>query len=182
MRAQYLARDVAAAGAWTWEAPGVGTWVLIDVQSLIENLVQARAELWLATDSGVTLVGRSDVMPSAAEFGAFAFEDLTGDGLPDLFGYVADSAAVRYPVFVTGARGGMIENIADAAPGWRFSAEDSELPEVLRSLQEACALRLWAEAPVPDGGAEGWRYLTLRRRGELSAPQVQAPDCSAPNQ
>ena len=176
VRSQYQASDVSAAGAWTWEVPGTGVYVLIDVQSQIQDLVQARAELWLVNDSTVSRVGRSDVMPSAAEFGAFAFEDLTGDGLPDLFGYVADSAGIRYPVFVPGARGGMVELIADAAPGWRFSSEDPELPEVITGPLGACALRLWAEGPVPDGVAEGWRYLTLLRDG-LGAPRVQPPDC-----
>ena len=94
VRSQYQASDVSAAGAWTWEVPGTGVYVLIDVQSQIQDLVQARAELWLVNDSTVSRVGRSDVMPSAAEFGAFAFEDMTDDGLPDLFGYVADSAGI----------------------------------------------------------------------------------------
>ena len=153
-------------------------YVLIDVQSAIEDLVQARAELWLVNDSAVERVGRSDVMPSAAEFGAFAFADLTADGLPDLFGYVADSAGIKYPVFIPGARGGMVELIADAAPGWRFSTEDPELPEVIAGPTGACALQLWAETP-PDGSTEGWRYLVLRPDG-LGAPQAQAPDCGPP--
>lgn len=179
VRAHYQARDMAAAGAWTWMAPDSTVFVLIDAQSTVEDLVQGRADLWLAHDTSALQVGRSDVMPSAAEFGAYAFEDLTGDGIPDLFGYVADSAGVSYPVFIPGARGGMTEELAGVAPDWRFSTDDDHLPSVLAGAAGPCALRLWVEAPVPDGGGEGWRYLPLVRGGGLLAPRQAAPSCDA---
>jgi len=168
---------VAAAGAWTWVAVEGTVYVLIDAQSLIQDLVQARAELWAVNDSAATFIGRSDVMPSAAEFGAFTFEDLTGDGMPDLFGYVADSAGTSYPVFIPGARGGMVDELAAAAQSWRFSTDDPDAPEVLAGSAGPCALKLWAEDPAPDGQAAGWRYLSLRRDGSLGLPLAQPPVC-----
>lgn len=168
-----------AAGAWTWTGPGGAIYVLIDAQSAIEDLVQARAELWMVADTSARQIGRSDVMPSAAEFGAFAFEDLTGDGLPDLFGFVADSAGVSFPVFIPGARGGMIDELAAAAPGWRFAVEDPSTPQVVTGPSGGCALQVWAEG-APDGQPEGWRYLALRRDGSLGPPQSAVPECGAP--
>lgn len=177
MRSQYRARDIVAAGAWTWVAADGSIYVLIDAQSAIMDLVQARAELWRVTDSSVTPVGRSDVMSSAAEFGAYTFEDLTGDGVPDFFGYVADSAGVSYPVFLPGARGGLIEELAPAAPGWRFATEDPDTPQIVRGPGGACALQLRATDAPPDGQPEGWRYLALFRSGTLGPPRAVAPDC-----
>lgn len=178
VRARYQSRDMAAAGAWMWVGPDSTVFVLIDVQSTVEDLVQGRADLWMVLDTAAMQIGRSDVMPSAAEFGAYAFEDLTGDGLPDLFGYVADSAGVSYPVFLVGARGGMTEELASVAPNWRFSTGDDHLPQTLTGPAGACALRLWAEDPAPDGKGEGWRYLPLVRDGPLGPPHLQPPACS----
>lgn len=177
VRREYVARDVLAAGAFTWPSDSTGVFVMVDAQSTIDGLVQARADLWLVNDSGAFAVGRSDVMPSAAEFGAWSFEDLTGDGLPDFFGYVADSAGVSYPVFLPGASGALTEEIAVAAPGYRFDTVDS-LPSVVTGLFGSCALRLWAEAPVPDSGVPGWRYLPLLGHGQLLAPVTRPPDCN----
>lgn len=177
VRREYVARDVLAAGAFTWPSDSTGIFVLVDAQSTTNGMVQARADLWLVNDSGVFAVGRSDVMPSAAEFGAWAFEDLTGDGLPDFFGYVADSAGVSYPVFLPGASGALTEEIAVAAPGYRFDTVDS-LPTVVTGLFGTCALRLWAEEPVPDSGVPGWRYVPLLGDGRLMAPAARPPDCN----
>lgn len=176
VRARYQTRDMAAAGAWTWIGPDSTVFVLVDVQSTVEDLVQARADLWMALDTAARQIGRSDVMPSAAEFGAYAFEDLTGDGLPDLFGYVADSAGVSYPVFLPGSRGTMTEELSSIAPGWKFSTADDHLPQLLTGTTGACALQLWVEDPAPDGQGEGWRYLPLRP-GPLGPPQRQPPSC-----
>ena len=108
----------------------------------------------------------------------YAFEDLTGDGLPDLFGYVADSAGVSYPIFLVGARGSMTDELATAAPAWRFTTGEDHLPQLLTGTGGPCALQLWAESPAPDGQAEGWRYLRLVPvDGPLARPQVQAPNC-----
>jgi hypothetical protein len=178
VRAHYRSNDLAATGAWTWVASDSTVFVLIDAQSTVEDLVQGRADLWMARDTATLQVGRSDVMPSTAEFGAYAFEDLTGDGLPDLFGYVSDSAGVSYPVFLVGARGSMTEELATVAPSWRFSTGDDHLPQLLAGPGRACALQLWAEAPAPDGQAEGWRYLPLVPGGPLGPPQFQVPPCS----
>jgi hypothetical protein len=179
VRAAYGAADITAAGAWVWEGPLGITFVLVDAQSAIEGIVQGRADLWVVTDSGAAPVGRSEVMPSVAEIGAFAFEDLTGDGFPDLFGWVADSAGVRYPVFLVGASGGLREEIAIAATGWVFESEpDGErVPDVLPGPSRACALRLWALDPAPDRGGEGWRFVPVLPDGRLGAPRREPPDC-----
>lgn len=176
VRGQYQARDLIAAGAFTWAAAGDTMFVMVDAQSAIDGLVQARADLWLVAGGAAQQVGRSDMMPSAAEFGAWWFEDLTGDGVPELFGYVADSAGVTYPVFIPGAVGALTEEIAGSAPGYLFATEDS-LPEVLRGLRRACALKLWAEEPVPDSQPAGWRYFPVLQDGQLMRPVRQAPIC-----
>ena len=176
VREQYTTRDAIAAGAWTWEPPDGPVWVLVDVQSTIPDLVRARVDLWAGDSAAVTRMARSDVMPSAAEFGAYAFEDLSGDGLPDLFGYVADSTGVSYPVFIPGAAGAMADVLEAAARGWQFATDDTALPQLVRGPGGACALQLWAEAP-PDSSPAGWRYLTLDRRAGLGPPSAAAPTC-----
>jgi hypothetical protein len=178
VRAFYRAGDIVASGAWTWTAPNGAIFVMMDVQSTIDGVVQGRTDLWAVADTAVMTVGKSDVMPAAAEFGAYAFEDLTGDGLPDLFGYVADSAGVSFPVFVPGAWGAMTEEIAPATQNWVFATEEPDLPKVVRGGALACALQIWASEPAPDGQPAGWRYLSLRRDGSLGTPQSRLPDCS----
>ena len=178
MRARYTAPDVEAAGAWTWMTRDSTWFVFIDVQSAVQGFVQARAELWMARGRDAELFGRSEALPSAAEIGAYAFDDLTGDGVPDLFGYVADSSGVRYPVFLPGSRPGMTEEIALAAAGWRFSTEDDHRPQTV-GAGPACALQLWAEEPAPDGQPAGWRWLTIHRDGTLAGPSASASSCNA---
>jgi hypothetical protein len=176
VRARYTAPDAFASGAWT-AAAAEGTYVLLEVQSALPGIVQVRLDLWLVHDSTATLVGRSDPFAAAAEVGAVVFEDLTGDGLPDLVGWVGDSAGTRYPVVVPAARGAMADALDVAAPGWRFDVEDS-LPRVLPGPgARPCALALWAEAPTRDGTAPGWRFLRIERGGGLGAPTSQAPRC-----
>jgi hypothetical protein len=177
VRQTYGAADAIAAAAYTWTAPTGLAFVLVDVESGVESLAQARADLWVVGDSGPVRLGRSDVMPSAATIGAFAFDDVTGDGLPDLLGYVADSAGTSYPVFIPGARGMMADQIEPAAAGFRLSAEPEEAPRVLSGPHGPCALQLWAEAPAPDSAPAGWRFLALRPSGELAAPVAAAPQC-----
>ena len=179
VRAHYGANDATAAGAWTWTAPGGRVYVLVDVQSTLAGIVQARADLWIADDSVVTRLGQSDILPSSAEIGAYAFEDLTGDGMPDLFGFVADSAGVAYPVFVPGGRGALAEEIAVAAPQWRFVIDEEHTPVVVRGPTSACALQLWVAEPDTGQGAEGWRWLALLPDGRLGTPQAAAPACGA---
>ena len=177
VRLHYDATDASATGGWTW-ASGNGTvYVLIDVQSTVEDVVQGRLDLWAATAQGTALVGRSATMPLTASFEAYAFEDVTGDGLPDFFGAVVDSAETAYAVFLPGAAGLMVEEIESNAPGWRFSTEEANPPDLVRGLQGACALKLWADTPTPDNLPSGWRYLALRRRGALSPPSASAPVC-----
>jgi hypothetical protein len=179
VRERYTARDALASGAWTWESSTGERYVLLEVQSALAGIVQVRADLWVATDSLLIPVGRSDVMPSGAAIGAFAFADLTADGLPDLLGYVADSADTRFAIFIPGARGAMVDELASLA-GWRFALADGDsLPAALGSRRgAACYLKLWAEAPVPDGGAEGWRYLAIESFGRLGPPASTPPPCN----
>ena len=184
MQQQYRGPDAVAAGAFTWPAQDGTTFVLVDVQSTIAGLVEARADLWMVTDSGIASVGRSDVMPSAAEIGAFAFEDLTGDGLPDLLGFVADSAGTGYPVFIPGAPGAMSDELAASAPGWRFTVETDSLPRAVRAVRAvrgaagaACYVQLWAEGSVPDGAGDGWRFLPVLPGGRLGGPAATPPVC-----
>jgi hypothetical protein len=178
VRARYDAPDAVAAGAWTWMARDGSRFVLVDVQSTVEGVVQARLDLWLVADTAALLVGRSDVMPAAAEIGAFAVDDFTRDGVPDLFGFVGDSAGVRFPVFIPGAQGAMADELAPAAPSWRFATEEPALPQVVVGAGGgACALQLWAEAGAPDRGPEGWRYLSLLPEGRLGPPQAAPPAC-----
>jgi hypothetical protein len=175
--AHYASGDARAAGAWTWIAEDGTAWVLVDVQSTVDGLVQGRLDLWLVGDSTEAAVGRSDVMASAAEIGAYLVGDLTGDGLPDLFGYVADSADVRYPVFLPGARGSLVDALAAAAPGWQFDVLDPNEPAVEGGFGGPCAVRIWAQEPAPDGRPAGWRWLRIRPGGELSAPGTEAVAC-----
>jgi len=179
VRAQYTARDIIATGAWTWTAADSAVYVLVDVQSTLPGLVQARLDLWRATDSSLAPVGRSDVVASAAEFGAYAFADLTGDGIPDFFGYVADSAGVSYPLFVVGARGSMGDALESAAPGWRFDLEEEHLPRVATGPGGPCALQLWVDEAPPDGGPAGWRMMVLLRGGRLGSPVAALAGCGA---
>ena len=116
-------------------------------------------------------------MPSAATIGAFAFEDVTGDGLPDLLGYVADSAGTAYPIFLTGARGTMADQIEPATTGYRLLADPEEAPRIVAGPHGACAVQIWAETPAPDSAPAGWRYLPLLSSGELGRPAVAAPPC-----
>lgn len=171
------ATDATATGGWTWAAADGTVFVLIDVQSTVEDVVQGRLDLWVATARGTSPVGRSAAMPLAASFEAYAFEDVTGDGLPDFFGAVVDSAETAYAVFLPGATGLMVEELESNAPGWRFSTDTATPPDLLRGPRETCALKLWADAPAPDGQAPGWRYLAFLRGGRLGAPSAAAPAC-----
>jgi hypothetical protein len=177
VRQTYGSPDAVAAAAYTWTAPTGTVFVLVDVESGIEGVVQARADLWAVGDSAPTRLGRSDVMASAATIGAFAFEDVTGDGVPDLLGYVADSAGTAYPVFLPGARGMMADQIEPAAAGFRLSAEPDVAPRIFAGPRGPCALQLWAEGPAPDSAPAGWRYLALRPSGELGPPTAVPPRC-----
>lgn len=179
VRAKYGASDVEAAGAWVWRGRDSLTWVMVDAQSSTQGLVQARAELWLANATDAELYGRSEVLPSAAMIGGYAFEDMSGDGVPDLLGFVSDSSEVSYPVFFPGSRPGMTEEIALAAPGWRFSTDDEHLPQTFAEAGTTCAIALWAEEGAPDNAPSGWRWLVVRRDGTLSAPMQAAPSCGA---
>lgn len=177
VRDHYDRGDALAAGAWTWAAPDGTRFVLVDVQSAVPGMVQGRLDLWHTSDSGDAIVGRSDAMPSAAGIGAYAVGDLTGDGLPDLFGYVADSADVRYPVFLPGARGGLVDGIAAVSAGWRFDVLEPNEPTVAGGPGGPCALQLWAEDPAPDGRPAGWRWLPFLRGGRLGPPGAVQPAC-----
>lgn|GEM_PF-6973456 len=178
MKDQYTTRDVIANAAWTWTSPAGPVFVMVDVESAIEGVVQATADLWMVADGTAQRVGRSEVLPSVAGMRVFAFEDLTGDGLPDFLGAVADSAEVEYPVFFPGARANLTEEIETAGSGYRFGTDEEDPPSVLRGPGgHACAIQLWAEEPTPDSLAAGWRYLALLRGGALAKPTVVSPDC-----
>lgn len=178
MRARYTSSDQVASSAWAWTAPDSALFVMIDVQSTVEGVVQGRADLWTVSGGEPTLLGRSAVMPSMATLGAFVFEDLTGDGLPDFFGYVADSAETRYPVFLPGARSALVEEMEIAGAGFRFSLDDANAPTVLRGPGGlACALQMWVEEPAADSLPAGWRYLAVGRGGQLERPSVAPPPC-----
>ena len=179
VRDAYTARDVTAAAAWTWTAPSGTVFVMVDVESAVEGVVQAVADLWAVTDSAPRRLARSQVMPSVASLRAFVFEDLTGDGIPDFLGAVADSAEVEYPVFLPGARANLIEEIETAGAGFHFDTGEPNPPGVVRTPGgRACALRLWATEPAPDSLPAGWRYLALVRAGQLDNPSPVSPACS----
>ncbi len=177
VREHYASGDAVAAATYAWTSPLGIIFVLVDVESGIAGVLQARADLWMATDTAPIRLGRSDVMPSAATIGAFAFEDVTGDGLPDLLGFVADSAGTAFPIFLVGARGAMSDALEPAAVGYRLSAEPEDAPRVVRSAAGACALQFWADAPAPDSLPAGWRYFPLAPSGELAAPTATPPRC-----
>lgn len=178
MRDQYTARDAAPNAAWTWTSPAGPVFVMVDVESAIEGVVQATADLWKVSDGTPQRVGRSEVMPSVASMDVFVFEDLTGDGLPDFLGVVADSAEVQYPVFFPGARANLTEEIETAGSGYHFSTDEQNPPSVVRGPGgRACALQIWAEEPAPDALPAGWRYLALLRAGELAKPSPLPPVC-----
>ncbi len=180
VRDQYHAHDAMAAGAWSWLGPDNTAWVLVDVQSTVRDVVEARLDLWASrenTGGAVQRVGRSDVMPAAAEFVGYAFEDLTGDGMPDFFGAVADSSGESFPVFIPGARGAMSDEIELTAHGYRFASGDENAPQVVAGPHGACALQLWVEA-APDSSPAGWRWFSISSRGVLGTPTTAAPTCS----
>ena len=178
MRDQYTGRDAVANAAWTWTSPAGPVFVMVDLESAVEGVVQATADLWMVADGKPQRVARSELMPSVASMGVFVFEDLTGDGLPDFLGVVADSAEVEYPVFFPGARANLTEEIETAGSGYHFSTDEENPPTVLRGPGGlACALRLWADEPAPDSLPAGWRYLALMRAGELAKPSAVPPDC-----
>lgn len=164
--------------AWTWDAPDGTIYVMVDVESAVEGVVQAVADLWAVTDGTPRRVARSELMPSVASMRALAFEDLTGDGIPDFLGVIADSAEAEYPVFLPGAQASLVEEIQTAGAGYRFDTADSNAPAVVPGRGGlACALRLWALEPAPDSLPAGWRYLPLLRGGALERPSPLAPDC-----
>jgi hypothetical protein len=177
VKASYHSPDLLPAAAYAWTAPTGIIFILVDVESAVPGIVQARADLWAVADSALVPMGRSDVMPSAATIGAFAFEDVTGDGMPDLLGYVADSAGVAYPIFVVGARGAMAEQLGLSAPGYRLSADPEQAPSVLSGPRGPCAIQAWADEPAPDSLPAGWRYLPLLRSGQLGVPAAAPPKC-----
>jgi hypothetical protein len=178
VRQQYTSRDVVPAAAYTWTGPDSTTFVLVAVESGVEGVVRARADLWIGGGARPLRLAHSDVIAAAATIGAYTFEDVTGDGLPDLLGYVADSSGAAYPVFMPGARGMLIDELERAAPGFRLSAEPERAPTVVTGPRGPCALRLWAEPPTPDSQPEGWRYLTLLGAGRLGTPAAAAPACA----
>jgi len=177
VRLVYTQQDAIAAAAYTWTSPAGPVFVLVDVESGTVGAVQSRADLWVETDSVPVRLGRSDVMPSAASIGAFAFEDVTGDGIPDLLGYVADSAGVSFPIFLVGARGSIGDQIESAAPGYRFSADPEQAPRVYTGPHGPCGIKLWADEPAPDSQPAGWRYLLVQRASQLGPPTAQPPSC-----
>ena len=178
MRDQYTGRDAVASAAWTWTSSAGPVFVMVDVESAIEGVVQATADLWVVADGAARRVGRSEVLPSVASMSVFAFEDLTGDGLPDFLGAVADSEEVQYPVFFPGARANLTEEIETAGSGYRFSTDEQHAPTILRGPgSQACALQLWADEPAPDSLPAGWRYLALMRAGALARPTAVPPAC-----
>ena len=178
VRARYTTSDQVATGAWVWAAPDSTIFVMVDVQSAVQGLVQGRADLWSVSGGEPSLLGRSAVMPSMASLGGYAFEDLTGEGIPDFLGYVADSADTEYPIFLPGARGALVEELEIAGSGFRFSLDEANAPTILRGPGGlACALQLWVEEPASDSLPAGWRYLALRRGGQLDRPSVTPPAC-----
>jgi len=177
VRRTYTQPDAVAAAAFTWTSPVGAIFVLVDVESGTSGVVQSRADLWVETDTVPVRLGRSDVMPSAASIGAFAFEDVTGDGIPDLLGYVADSAGVSYPIFLVGARGSMGDQIETTAAGYRFSADPEAAPRVYGGVHGPCGIQLWADEPAPDSQPAGWRYLLVQRASQLAPPSAQPPSC-----
>ena len=52
---------------------------MVDVESAIEGVVQAVADLWSVSGGTPLRVARSEVMPSVASMRALVFEDVTGD-------------------------------------------------------------------------------------------------------
>ncbi len=177
VRLAYTDPNLIAAAAYTWTSPAGPIFVIVDVQSGIAGVVQSRADLWVVDDSAPVRLGRSDIMASAATIGAFAFQDVTGDGLPDLLGYVADSTGASFPVFFAGARGSMGDQIETVASGWRFSADPEAAPRVYQGAHGACGVQLWADEPAPDSQPAGWRYLAIRRDNQLTPPTAQPPAC-----
>lgn len=177
VRQTYTQPDAVAAAAFTWTSPVGAIFVLVDVESGTSGVVQSRADLWVENDSAPVRLGRSDIMPSAASIGAFAFEDVTGDGIPDLLGYVADSTGVSYPIFLVGARGSMGDQIETVAAGYRFSAEPEAAPRVYGGPHGPCGIQLWADEPAPDSQPAGWRYLLVQRSSQLAPPAAQPPSC-----
>jgi hypothetical protein len=178
VRALYTSADQVASSAWAWTALDSTIFVMVDVQSTVEGIVQGRADLWTVSGGEPTALGRSAVMPSMASLGSFWFEDLTGDGLPDFFGFIADSSDTRYPVFLPGAKGALVEELEIAGSGFRFSLDEVNAPNILRGPDgPACALQLWVEEPAADSLPAGWRYLALGRGGQLQRPSVTPPPC-----
>jgi hypothetical protein len=153
-------------------------FVMVDVESAVEGVVQAVADLWSVTDGSPRRVARSQLMPSVASVRALLFEDVTGDGIPDFLGTVGDSADVQYPIFLPGAQANLIDELETAGAGYHFDTEDPNAPSVLPGREgSGCALRLWALDPAPDSLPAGWRYLALLRGGALDRPSPTPPDC-----
>lgn len=178
MRVLYTSADQIASSAWAWTAPDSTIFVMVDVESAVPGFVQGRADLWAVSGGEPTVLGRSAVMPAMASLGAFWFEDLTGDGLPDFFGFVADSFDTRYPVFLTGARSALVEELEIAGSGFHFSLDEANAPTILRGPGGlACALQMWVEEAAADSLPPGWRYLALGRGGQLERPSVTPPPC-----
>jgi hypothetical protein len=178
VRARYTSSDQVASSAWAWTALDSTIFVMVDVQSAVPGFVQGRADLWAVSGGEPTVLGRSAVMPSMASLGSFWFEDLTGDGLPDFFGFIADSSDTQYPVFLPGAHGALVEELEIAGSGFHFSLDEANAPTVLRRPGGlACALQLWVEEPAADSLPSGWRYLALGRGGQLQRPSVTPPPC-----
>lgn len=176
---RYTSPDAVASAAWTWVAPDSTVYVIVDLESAIEGVVQAVADLWSVTgDAAPVRVARSQLMPSVASMRAFAFEDVTGDGVPDFLGAVADSSEEEYPVFLPGARASLIDELELAGTGYHFDTGEPNAPALYRGPAALpCAIQVWATDPAPDSQPAGWRYLALLRGGQLARPTVAPPDC-----
>jgi hypothetical protein len=179
VRDRYTSPDVMPSAAWTWVGPDSTVFVMVDVESAIEGVVQAVADLWSVRDDEAPVrVARSQLMPSVASMQAFEFEDVTGDGAPDFLGAVADSSGEEYPVFLPGARANLIDELELAGTGYHFDTGEANRPALYRGPGgRTCAVQLWATDPAPDSQPEGWRYLALLRGGQLGRPAAVPPDC-----
>lgn len=175
LQARYRARGESISGIWP-SAPD-GRYIAVAVRR-DQDLREIRLEVWAqpitTTSQPVT---QSEPESGEAEFDLIFFEDMTGEGFPDLFLAAFTEEELAYPLFFawTEARGLLKERLqAEHAPSLRGSISPDSI-QVIRSDKAVCAISLPASNQGMGGTARF--YFAWDRDGARLQPAAQTPRC-----
>lgn len=174
VRASYTSPEVDAFASWETSV-GPERLLAVALRSFPPYDPVLRIDFWMADVNGAPYrYARSEVFSGANEIEVSRFEDLSGDGVPDLAAEIMDTLSGSRSVLLLGARGTVDDVLDVVARGWLFTVGPPRVPE-----SAACAIRIWALDPAPDSLAAGWRYLPVTERG-VGRPQSRLPPCRLP--